>query len=178
MIDPSRRRSPDDPVVELLVSWRKNPTAEASIALCERMRLLDVGSDEIAYVATTIERLHPRSVKVLMALGRLQLASGLVAAAQRTFVLVSHAERHAGRALRPSALAAPADGATRAKRTPDLLLAVLGKLDDDSAIEAVAANSYALPPPLAPPRARPASHVRITAQSLPDAAAHGRRSKA
>ena len=158
-------RPNDDPIVTLLVEWRKSPSEDATVSLCERLRKTPVCEADVLYVARTIERLHVKSVRVLLALGRLQLARGMLPQAQRTFVLVGHAER-AKSGASSGTMAKVALGAhptipvmgdpqqkTSARKPPDLLLDVLCRLDDDEAISAVARTAKGMPPPLPKKRA-------------------------
>ena len=135
---PSAAR-PGDPIVALLAAWRTAPSEDASIAVCDRLRAHPVREAEVLYVAQTIERLHGRSVPVLLALGRLQLARGLLSQAQRTFVLVGRAEKAESGTMPKATLTnaptipvtATPQAPTSARRTSSLLLDVLCRIDDD-----------------------------------------------
>jgi hypothetical protein len=155
MNHPLPERPPGDPILKLLVAWRTSPSEEATIALCDRLRGDAVKEAEVIYVARTVERLHARSVRVLLALGRLQLARGLLPQAQRTFVLAGRAECSSSPIANPALGALPTipmagdpQQKTSARKPSSLLLDVLCKLDDDEAIGAVARMAKGMPPRL------------------------------
>jgi hypothetical protein len=156
MNDLPSTRPKGDPILEQLVAWRRSPSEDATVALCERLRKDAAKEAEVLYVARTIEQLHGRSVRVLLALGRLQLARGLLAQAQRTFVLAGRAECASSSKIKNAALGSqptiPMAGdpqqQTNARKPSSLLLDVLCKIDDDEAITAVAGLARAMPPPL------------------------------
>ncbi len=124
-----------DPILQRMIEWRKDPTAEATVKLCETLRAerAPIAREEVAYISTTVARLHRGNLEVLRSLGLLQLARGLIDEARVTFVRIADA-RGLGRRVNP----------------PGKKVARPG-----SALIATAPNKPArppLPPPRPPPR--------------------------
>src|SRR6476659_3332044 len=114
MRDDDRRGGMSDPAVGRLLEWRKDPNAQATIALCEELAVSSSASQAtqgrpsktlVGLVAKVVARKHWDDSGVVRALARLQLAAGLLAQARQGFV----------RAARLDWLAKPA---TRAEPVP------------------------------------------------------------
>lgn len=140
-----------DPILQRMIEWRKDPTAEATVKLCETLRAerAPIAREEVAYISTTVARLHRGNLEVLRSLGLLQLARGLIDEARVTFVRIADAERLppppfppakprlAIPSLAPPQIVrkvTPGEDSTSAHRPPEMLLAALCVLDDDKAL--------------------------------------------
>ena len=91
---------PDD-VVDRIRGWAKRPTAEATIALCDELRAhAEVRGNHVDVLAKAVAQRHAKDSRVLLALGRLQLAVGKLADAQQTLVTAGRLEPQSRTAYR------------------------------------------------------------------------------
>ena len=153
----------DDPVVALLMRWRRHQSADATIALCTELGARNGGTPaEIDYITHTVERLHADDPQVLRALGCLQMARGMVQEARAMLAHAKHVQAAAER--------------TREHRPPELLLAALCAIDDDDAIACLAGPATGQTPaqrPL-PPMRLPPVHSPKRAPTATSSAPPGR----
>jgi Flp pilus assembly protein TadD len=73
--------------VERIRAWARRPSADDTIAICDELRRSkDVRGNHVDALARAINQRHSKDAAVLLALGRLQLATGKLSDAQQTFV--------------------------------------------------------------------------------------------
>lgn len=171
MRDDDRGGGVSDPTVAKLLEWRKDPTAQATIALCDELRVRPTKT-LVGFVAKVVARQHWEDPSVVRALGRLQLSAGLLAQSRLSFVRAARLDFLAKPATRPeppppsssglmSRVDEPHDPPTTEHGPPQFLLDLLRGIDDDEAIATVAESTR---PPM-PNRKR--SVDRIAALNVP-----------
>ena len=182
-----------DPYVDRLLEWRKDPSARATIALCDDLRVRP-SKTLVGFVAKVVARRHWHDAEVVRALGRLQLAAGLHSQSRLTFVRAARLDylsnpnglpaaarpdppppassgtiARAMKDLKESALQeselppSSGDSPTSDHTPPQFLLDLLRGIDDDDAIASVAQTKHPTP---AGSRRR-ASADRIAALGVP-----------
>jgi hypothetical protein len=86
----------DDPIVARIRAWARHPTAEDTLTLCDELRRTPTvrGQHVDAFGRAIVQR-HGKDGRVLLALGRLQLAIGKLSDAQQTLVNAGRADPNA-----------------------------------------------------------------------------------
>ena len=141
------RGGPSDPTVDRLLEWRKDPSAPATIALCEELKVRP-SKTLVGFVAKVVANRHWDDPGVVRALARLQLAAGLLAQSRMSFVRAARLDYLAKPGTRPEppapassrtmARIEPAEAETSDHSPPQFLLDLLRGIDDDEAIATVA----------------------------------------
>ncbi|MGZ3452847.1 MAG: tetratricopeptide repeat protein, partial [Polyangiales bacterium] len=73
--------------MERIRAWARRPSADDTIAICDELRVSkDVRGNHVDALARAINQRHAKDAQVMLALGRLQLATGKLSDAQQTFV--------------------------------------------------------------------------------------------
>ena len=150
MRDDDRGGGASDPIADRLLEWRKDPNAQATIALCEEMKVRPPKT-LVGFVAKVVANRHWDDPGVVRALARLQLAAGLLAQSRMSFVRAARLDYLSKPGTRPEPpppassrtmarieTSAPAEAATTDHSPPQFLLDLLRGIDDDEAIATVA----------------------------------------
>ncbi len=83
----------DDPIADRIRVWALRPTAEETLTLCDELRRVPgVRGNHVEALARAVAQRHGKDSKVLLALGRLQLAIGKLSDAQQTLVTAGRAD--------------------------------------------------------------------------------------
>jgi len=106
MQPPPRGRSPsapsdggagdDDPIVARIRAWARRPTAEDTLALIEELRRNPgLRGQHVEGLARAVTQRHAGDPRILVGIGRLQLAVGKLSDAQQTLVTAGRADPNA-----------------------------------------------------------------------------------
>jgi hypothetical protein len=184
MRDDDRGGGVSDPTVDRLLEWRKDPSALATIALCEELLTHSTAQGAarpsktlVGFVAKVVANRHWGDPGVVRALAKLQVAAGLLAQSRMSFVRAARLEylskpgtarpeppppassRTMARIEGPRIEApTPMDAETSDHSPPQFLLDLLRGIDDDEAIATVA-ESQRPPQPSDPNRTRSVDRI-------------------
>lgn len=84
---------------ELLETWRSNPTADSTLALCAELSQ-EPREEMVREVGARAEQWHAGDASVMLAVGRMYLEAGLMAEAQATLVSAGKADARDARPFR------------------------------------------------------------------------------
>ncbi len=84
---------------ELLETWRSNPTADSTLALCTELSQ-EPREDVVREVGARAEQWHAGDASVMLAVGRMYLEAGLLSEAQATLVNAGKADARDARPFR------------------------------------------------------------------------------
>ena len=169
MRDDDRGGGASDPTVDRLLEWRKDPSAPATIALCEELKVRP-SKTLVGFVAKVVANRHWDDPSVVRALAKVQIAAGLLAQARMSFVRAARLDYLSKPGTRPEPPApptsrtmarietAPVEPETTDHSPPQFLLDLLRGIDDDEAIATVA-ESQRPPKPADPKRTRSVDRI-------------------